>query len=279
MKSQNRGNGIFARSSLKRVFFQASLFLALFGILLIVHAGDGSSPEDKVLLAQDRNEHSVKKSWMSGKYFVTRKQMVPGATVKVMDEKHEKIYLTSTDEEGAWRLNNIPGGNYSVEIFKEGFDYIEKKNVGVRFPFRTVVELQATPSMETIGDIRRWGKLPKKKDYRQRNEAANDTFKLSGKASAIDGSSLLDTEIRLRDFNREINPLRTFSRSDGSFVLEGLPPGFYDLFIMVPGYLPLWIIMDINGDVEITAMMLLQPLNYEATPSELLPSEKPIPPR
>ncbi len=205
--------------------------------------------------------------------------MVPGATVKVSNKAQSVIYLTSTDEEGAWRLNNIPEGNYRVEILKEGFEYIEKKKVEVRFPFRTVVELHAIPSMETVGNIRHWGRLSKEKNLPQKNEAVGGIYNLWGKASAIDGSSILNIEIRLRSLDREVNPQRTFSASDGSFALERLPAGLYDLFIMVPGYLPLRTLIDVNDDVELIAMMLLQPLDYEATPSELLSSEEPIPPQ
>lgn len=279
MRGKNRYSQTFAGTSLTRAFFKTFLLLSLFSILSIGLVADGFSSEEEALLAREKSEPFIKKSWMSGKYFVSRKRVVSGATVKVMDKKHESVYLTSTDEEGRWRLNNIAEGNYNVEIFKEGFEYVKKENVEIRFPFRTVVELQAIPSRNAIGDIRRWGGFSNKERLQKQGKKSSGSNRILGKAFAVNGDSLLDAEIRLKDFNREVNPLRTFSASDGSFVLEDLPGGLYDLFIMVPGYLPLRIIMDIRADVELTAMLLLQPLNYEATPSELLPSEEPIPPR
>jgi hypothetical protein len=151
--------------------------------------------------------------------------------------------------------------------------------VEVRFAFKTIVALQALPSMKAVGDIRRWGGQTNKMISQHQSSMRSGSCNLRGKVSAKDGAPILDAEIILKDLNREANPLRSYSGSDGSFALEKMQAGFYQLFILTPGYLPLRFIAVIQEDTYLEATMLLQPLNYLATPSELLPSEEPIPPR
>jgi hypothetical protein len=279
LRRQNKNRRLFPGVFLPGTFFKVSFFLVLIGLLFAVPVEEGDSQARRLLSAQEKSDPPVKHSWISGKYFISRKQKVVGATVKLSQGNNKSIYLTSTDEEGTWRLNNIPEGNYRVEIFKEGFNYIEKKSVEVRFPFKTIVELQALPSMKAVGDILRWGGQTNRMSSQQPGSRGSNSCNFRGKVSAKDGTPILDAEIILKELNREANPLKAFSGSDGSFVLEKVRAGFYKLFVLTPGYLPLRFIAIIQEDTYLEATMLLQPLNYQATPSELLPSEEPIPPR
>ena len=120
MKSQNSNRTSYFKKHWTRELSMRCFFLTISGLgfLLMGLFGFWVIPSEGVFLAQDKTDDSVKQSWMSGKYFISRKRMVAGATVKVTSEDHKRIYVMSTDEEGIWRLTSLPEGNYKVEIFK-----------------------------------------------------------------------------------------------------------------------------------------------------------------
>ncbi len=256
-------------------------FFILFGLSFFLFDSFGFRiiPFDGSILAQGETGVSMKRAWISGKYYMARKQMVVGATVKVTMIGNRKVFLTSTDMDGKWSLDNLPEGNYVVELFKEGFQYIEKRSVEIRFPFKTVIELQANPSMETLGNIRRWGLKHEEKISQSDESEEGGKYIIQGTISAKEGTPIIDAEIKIRNISREVNPYKVYSRAAGEFTLEKLQKGHYEFLIMMPGYLPIHTIIEIDSNVDIIATMLLQPLNYEATPSELLPLEEPIHPQ
>ena len=57
-----------------------------------------------------------------------------------------RIFVTSTDEKGAYRFDALPEGVYRVRLLKHGLEPVLKDGVELRFPFRAVVEVVMEPA-------------------------------------------------------------------------------------------------------------------------------------
>ncbi|MEW5807316.1 MAG: carboxypeptidase-like regulatory domain-containing protein [Acidobacteriota bacterium] len=222
------------------------------------------------------------KGWIGGRYYVSRMNNVVGATVKLTFEGGRILFITATDSEGRWSFAKIPEGIYGVDLLKEMYLPIGKTNVNVRSPFKTVIELKATPSSGAIGSIRHWSASNMREDKVPSEKVAKHgegpVFRIEGRVVSKDGNPLPDAEFLLRDFNGERNPIRLYSDNAGYVKVENVQARLLDATVSAIGHLPLRFPLDLDGDLKIQAVMVSQPQNYRYSPSELIPSERPLPP-
>ncbi len=86
---------------------------------------------------------------LQGRVHFSRTRMVVGATVLVQNQDDlSRIFVTSSDEKGKFRVDDLPDGKYKVAIDREGLAPIVKENIALRFPFRAVIEMPMVPQTE-----------------------------------------------------------------------------------------------------------------------------------
>jgi len=263
------------KSSLHRRFSCTLLFLLsilpLHSIII--------PPSGMTCMAQEAQTVRPVSGWIGGRYYISRKVNVPGATVKLGAEGGGKIYITATDENGRWDLKEMPEGRYSIEMFKEGFVPIRKNDLVVQVPFKSVVELRATPSKKSYGSIASWTPAGEGQSGAAGTTGASSrAMRIQGRAMLKGGDPLADAEIILKDMMGDRNPYRARSDSDGNFFLENVPAGVYDTSVYAIAYFTLRLRLDLKTDLGMRVIMVQQPQNYQYSPSELIPPEEPLPP-
>jgi len=209
-------------------------------------------------------------SRLSGRAYLGRNAPVVGATVLVQPEgRAGELYLTSTDEDGVFRVDGLVDGSYSVRVEREGLAAKVKTGVSLKFPFRAVVDLGMDPL--SAGPNEKSVLVP---------EPASGGGALSLQGRVIDAGGGPAGEIPLRfvrlDGREDPRGLRT--RPDGSFELEDAGAGVWRLEISAVGYLSQRMALDLGGTETLRVILVRQPPDYDPTPLELMPPEQPIPP-
>ena len=211
-----------------------------------------------------------KTSRLGGRAYLERRDPIVGATVLVHpQDRPDQLHLTSTDEEGIFRVAGLPDGAYFVRIEREGLEAETKQEVSVKFPFRAVVEFDLDPvGAGSTGDSRI---IP---------DGAGGSEPLTVTGSVIEVNAGPVPELRLRfvrlDGGEDPRVLR--SLPDGSFVLTGVSSGVWHVEVSGVGYLTQRMALDLSDDVSLTALVVRQPPDYDPTPFDLMPTEQPIPP-
>jgi hypothetical protein len=200
-----------------------------------------------------------------------RRDWVPGVTVLVLPEWGlPKVFVTSTDEKGTFRLDQLEEGRYAIRFLKYGFVSIQKDNVELEFPFQAVVEVVMEdaegPSPPVLMTAR---------------GTIDSTEKATVRGSTVDrkGEPLAEVRVRMLKADGTVDPVFALTDENGEFEFPEIAPGMWDVEIYGAGYLPVRAPASWYGEMELRAVLVTQPATYEPQPLDLMPPEEPIPPR
>jgi len=205
---------------------------------------------------------------LQGTAMIDRRERVIGAVVMVRPEDGvARIYLTSTDEDGDFLLDAMPEGLYSLTLARSGYETVVKTAVALKFPFRAVVELTMQRSDDVVPVVTR-GDV----------SAEASAVSISGIMSDRQGNPLSEARIRFVHPEGTADPRYVQTGTDGSFVVGDLASGVWEVEVDGVGYLPIDVDLAFTEDTEMDLRMVRQPADYEPSPFELMPPEKPTPP-
>ncbi len=208
-----------------------------------------------------------KLSRLQGTARISRLRDVVGATVLIQRKGTPGVfYLTSSNGEGKFFVDGLRDGNYSVRLNREGFAPDAKDGVGVKYPFRAVVEVTMEPGQ---ADLRAIGAAP---------AAGSAAITLQGSVLGPDGDGLGEVWVRIVRQDGSVDPLSLRTPEDGSFAFEELAPGEWRVEVIGIGYLPLRQRLMFGDDSRVFVQLVRQPAEYVPSPLDLLPPEVPIAP-
>jgi hypothetical protein len=198
-----------------------------------------------------------------GTIFYGRHEPAVGAIVVVRPESGvTPVRAATTGTSGTFAFNGLPDGTYRAEVRREGYATMVKTGIGVRAPFRAVVELQlargdapGAPAKEVSGSA-----------------ALNGTVR--GNAGAL----LSEAHVRLTRVGGDEDSRSIVTDTTGTFTFASLAAGRWRLEVQGAGLLPLRADLDLEGDVTLDAQLAPQPANYKPLPQDLLVPEDVIPP-
>lgn len=209
-------------------------------------------------------------SRLQGRVHRSRTRMVVGATVLVQQQDDaSRIFVTSSDEKGRFRVEDLPDGKYKVAIDREGLQPIVKENIALRFPFRAVIEMPMTPQTEPVSPAARpvAGDPPPTKK-----------ILIRGQVVERGGEPIPEVAVRFIRSDGLADPRPVRTADDGSFELSDVLAGHWRLETRGAGYLPIRIGLDLDEDAMVDVTMVQQPAEYDSSPLELMPPEEPIAP-
>jgi hypothetical protein len=214
----------------------------------------------------------AKLSRLQGKASLGRNRAVVGATVLVRPLGGDaRLFVTASDSRGGFRIDDLPDGDYSVEVRREGLVSVVKKDIDLRYPFRSVIELTMQPAGAAQPADAPPGDAPAPIDPRA-------TVAVDGRVVESGGEPMAGAVLRLVRNDGDVDPRMVRSADDGTFRVDDLPAGSWRLQARVVGYLTIWTDLVLRDDTELTVSMVPQPPGYEPSPLELMPAEQPVPP-
>jgi hypothetical protein len=203
---------------------------------------------------------------LQGRAYLGRRQPVVGASVVARKEDGTgKIYLTTTDEKGLLRIDDLPDGDYRVEIRKSGLETVVKNAVQVKFPFRPTVEI----AMREGGEEAAPGATP---------ASGASGFGLSGRVEERNRQGIPEVMIRFQHATGDADPRVLRTIGDGSFEAGGLAAGDYHVEIRGVGFLPIRSTVKLDGPSSFAVCLVPQPAEYVSSPLDMMPPEEPVPP-
>lgn len=236
--------------------------LAVIGILLPC----GPTPAQDAPAASARE----KLSQLGGRAYLGRNAPVVGATVLVWpEERNGEVYLTSTDENGVFRVDGLPDGSYSLRVEREGLAAKAKDGIPLKFPFRAVVELNMDPLAP--GSAEASAVIPDA-------TAAGGPLSLKGLVVEEGAGPMGEVQLRFVRTDGREDPRGLRSLRDGTFEVTGAGAGVWRLEVSAVGYLSQRLALDLQGAAFLKVILVRQPADYDPTPLELMPPEQPIPP-
>jgi hypothetical protein len=206
---------------------------------------------------------------MQGSAILERNRPIAGATVLVRSTSRPgEIYVTATNAKGAFRLEGLPDGVYEVEFRREGLETLKKDKVEMHSPFRSIVEVTMKPG---------------KKEAASSNPSAqaaeaDGSVRIDGTAVGEDGAGVPDVLVRLARTDAEVDPREVRTGKDGTFQVDGVTAGEWELESRGLAFLPLRASLRLDKPTRIELRLVPQPAIYEPPPEDLLPREEPIPP-
>ncbi len=177
---------------------------------------------------------------------------IPGATVKLFDDKGVPFQHTLTDENGNYALNQIPSGTYSIAAVAKG--YLLSNSVGLTLNNNDTLTLplvctpDTTLSLGAIAGVTLTA-----------NALGEETPLGNIKLSLLDGSGAVISV--------------TYSADDGEFTFYDVADGIYTLLASAEGYLttaPITVSV-LNGSIaNTTVTMLKSAVSYSGTVSGII---------
>ena len=225
--------------------------------------------EEEPAAAVETKRAAPRLSRLQGRASLSRNRHVVGATVLVRPaDESSMMFLTATDSKGRFRIDGLPDGSYHVELRREGLESIVKRDIGLRFPARAVIEVTMKPTAEPAVRTA----LPV-----SRNEGVDEgqLVTVSGRVLHA-GEPIPDVKLRFVRRDGRVDPFTARSSSDGTFGPKLVPAGPWRLQASLVGFLPIWISVDIERDSQLTVAMVPQPVAHTPSPLELMPEEQPI---
>ena len=208
----------------------------------------------------------VKLSRLQGRARESRTRDVVGAMVLVQRTADpSRYYLTTSGGDGAFFVDRLPDGDYTVRLNREGYASEVKTGVQLKFPFRAVVEVTMEPGQPDLS-------------------AAGDpvtgasAIDLHGSVIAAAGNGLGEISVRIVRQDGSVDPLVVRTPKDGAFRFDAVPAGEWRVEIVGIGYLPVNQRLMFNTDSAVTVQLIKQPPDYVPSPLELMPPEAPIVP-
>jgi hypothetical protein len=192
-----------------------------------------------------------------------RHEPAVGAIVVVRPESGvSPVRAATTGTSGSFAFNGLPDGTYRAEVRREGYAPVVKTGIGVRAPFRAVVEVQLAR-----------GDAPAAPPKELSGNAA-----LSGTIRGSAGAPLSEAHVRLTRVGGDEDSRSLLTDTTGTFTFPALSAGRWRFEVQGAGLLPLRTDLDLEGDVSVDAQLAAQPANYKPLPQDLLVPEDVIPP-
>jgi hypothetical protein len=107
---------------------------------------------------------------------------------------------------------------------------------------------------------------------------SGDPLKLTGSILTRDGVPVPDVTVRLVRLDGAGDPVRLRSGEDGAIPTTGLATGSWSVEVRGVGFLSIRSTLDLDGPVQLVALLVPQPSGYLAPVIDLLPEELPVPP-
>ena len=233
---------------------------------------DAPEPEKPAKKKKAKAKPAADAKWtrLIGNARMGRRDWVPGVTVLVLPEWGlPKVFVTSTDEKGTFRLDQLEEGRYAIRFLKYGLVSIQKDSVELEFPFQAVVEVVMEdaegPSPPVLMTAR---------------GTIDSTEKATVRGSTVDrkGEPLAEVRVRMLKADGTVDPVFALTDENGEFEFPEIAPGMWDVEIYGAGYLPVRAPASWYGEMELRAVLVTQPATYEPQPLDLMPPEEPIPP-
>jgi hypothetical protein len=219
-----------------------------------------------VAAAEAPTTQSEKLSRLQGRARESRTRDVVGAMVLVQGVADPSaFYVTTSGGDGAFFVDRLPDGDYTVRLNREGYASEVKTGIQLKFPFRAVVEVTmepGQPDLSAAGDP----------------ATGNTAIDLHGSVIAATGSGLGEISVRIVRQDGSVDPLILRTPKDGAFRFDAVPAGEWRLEIVGIGYLPVNQRLMFNSDSAVTVQLIKQPPDYVPSPLELMPPEAPIVP-
>ena len=214
---------------------------------------------------------ALRRTRLVGKAFLGRNRDVVGATVVTRPEfDPSRVYLTSSDNGGAFWVGQLPDGAYTIRLLRPGLLPVVKEHVSLRFPFRAVVEVRMEPDPAGPG-----GSV----DEGAPDGAPTGTaVRVLGAVRERGGAAVAETRIRLLDPTGDADPVMAETDEGGSFRFEGVPSGRWSVEVLGVGYVPIRATVDLVTDTALDVGLVKQPTGYRPSPLDLMPLEHPIAP-
>jgi len=223
--------------------------------------------------AQSEPEAGViaKLSRLQGSASLGRNRQVVGATVLVTrTDERSRLFVTASDSKGRFRVDDLPDGDYRVEVRREGLQTVVKDGVGLRFPTRAVIEVTMQPSEASPAAAAA--------PIRQEMDTAS-RVRIRGEIVEREGEPLPDVVLRWVRIDGGADPVVVRSGEGGAFELPPLSEGVWRLQTRVVGFLPIWATLELREDTTVSVAMVRQPAGYLPSPLELMPPEQLVAPR
>lgn len=208
-------------------------------------------------------------SRLQGRTYLDRNDQVIGATVVVRPaDDASRLFVTSADGDGNFRVDALPDGDYDVLVRREGYAPVIKRAVALKFPFRAVVEIRMDSGDDVAAPLMPAEAIP----------ASRESFAVSGTIVRRDGEGIDEARIRLVREDASADPFDAETRGEGAFEMSGVAPGIWRLEVFAVGYVPLRQPIALTEATEIAVTLVRQPADYQMTPLELMPPEEVRPP-
>jgi hypothetical protein len=209
-------------------------------------------------------------SRLGGRVYLERRDPVVGSTVLVHEQGNStRLFLTSTDDGGIFRVNGLPDGMYRVRVEREGLGAQVKDDVTLKFPFRAVVELDLDPVGSDAAAASRI--MPDGSDL-------SGPLLVRGRVVTVDDEPVGEVALRFVRIDGAEDPRVVRSLPDGRFELGGVGSSVWRLEVNGVGYLAQRMALALHDETSLRVIVVPQPANYDPTPTELMPSEQLIPP-
>lgn len=197
-----------------------------------------------------------------------RLRRVVGATVTVGDlEDPGKLWITSTDDGGRFRVENLPDGRYRVVVDHEAYRREVKEPIPVRHPFRAVVDLPMEPATgDRVGIV-----VP---DPRP----ASGKVSVRGTVESPAGALPADVRVRLVRWHGGDDPREVRPDVSGRFAIDEIATGDWRIEVGAPGALTTRCTVALDVDAELRVRLVPPPAGHEPGLFDLMPEEVPPPP-
>ena len=163
--------------------------------------------------------------------------------------------------------DGLPDGEYRVRVARAGLSPVTKDRVTVRFPFRAVVEVTMQVSTGPTAPV---GSAT--------GAVTGERIAVSGWVSGQEGEPMPEVRVRLVRVDGRVDPRSLRTGADGRFAFPDLHAGEWRLGVQGVGFLPIRQPIELTSDTELSVTLVRQPAQYEPSPLELMPPERPVPP-
>jgi hypothetical protein len=207
-----------------------------------------------------------------------RREVVAARIVaRVLLPDREMLFLTTSDEAGVYRFENLPAGFYRLQALRTGYEEVAHDDVEVRPPFRNIIDFRLPTRLPPEP-----GPIDREPPPAPRAPPVGlAPIHVTGLVADEEGSPVADAEVA---FSLGTPPRRNliYSRADGTLDYALLYPATYELSVTVPGSIPIRIpevTVSPGRSLEIQVRLVDFPVELAARRGLILPPEEPLPPR
>ncbi len=246
--------------------------LAIYTLSVALPTGAAAAIPDEPAAPPATSAPEAQWTQIRGQLRLSRGVPVIGATVLAYAvSRPGELHVTATDEKGLFKLDGLEGGTYRVEAHREGLIPLIKPGVVLRYPYRTVIEA-------TMDKAETASPGPSASPDTNPGAASGGWLVLEGTVRGPYGAAQAEARVRLARPDASADPRVTLTGPDGTYRIQGLAPGAWDLEILGGGYLPLRVRLNLGQSMRVGATLVPHPVGHTPAPEDLMPPEEPIPP-